>query len=125
MHQWEKAKQQIEEMQTKEENKNDKSLIIKKAICLEGLSDWKRLLQLDDELIKIDNNDLKENDELKINISLLLSKAALNLGDWDKLKSYKSQIKSVEEGDIYEENFFKAIISIKESEFEKALKFLL
>ena len=124
MHQWEKAKQQIEEMQTKEENKNDKSLIIKKAICLEGLSDWESLLQLDDELIKIDNNDLKENDELKINISLLLSKAALNLGDWDKLKSYMSQIKNIEEGDVYEENFFKAIISIKESEYEKAQKYI-
>ena len=124
MHQWEKAKQQIEEMQTKQENKNDKNLIIKKAICLEGLSDWESLLQLDDELIKIDNNDFNENDELKINISLLLSKAALNLGDWDKLKSYMSQIKSVEEEDVYEENFFKAIISIKQSEYEKAQKYI-
>ena len=124
MHQWEKAKQQIEDMQNKEENKNDKSLIIKKAICLEGLSDWENLLQLNDELSKIDNNDFKEKDELKINISLLLSKAALNLGDWDKLKIYMSQIKNVEEGDIYEENFFNAIIAIKESEYEKAQKYI-
>ena len=127
MHQWQKAKQQIEDMQKNEEENNmekDKSLIIKKAMCLEGLSDWENLLQLDDELIKLDSNDFKEQDELKINISLILSKAALNLGEWDKLKSYVSQIKYVEEGDVYEENFFKAIISIKESEYDKAQKYI-
>ena len=119
MHQWQKAKQQIEEMQKKEKEtkcEEDKSLTIKKAICLDGLSDWESLIQLDDELLKLDNenNNKEDDDELKINISLMLSKAALNLGEWDKLKEYSSKIKLVEEGDIYEENFFKAIISIKQ-----------
>ena len=129
MHQWQKAKIQIEEMQKKEKENNceeDKSLTIKKAVCLEGLSDWESLLQLDDELLKLDNNSINDEikDELKINISLILSKAALNLGEWDKLKSYSSKIKLIEEGDIYEENFFKAIISIKESEYDKAKKYI-
>ena len=126
MHQWQKAKKQIEEIQRKEKEtkcEEDKSLTIKKAICLEGLSDWESLLQLDDELIKLDNVDETE-DELKINISLILSKAALNLGEWEKLKSYSSKIKLIEEGDIYEENFFKAIIAIKESEYDKAKKYI-
>ena len=129
MHQWQKAKQQIEEMQKKEKEtkcEEDKSLTIKKAICLDGLSDWESLIQLDDELLKLDNenNNKEDDDELKINISLMLSKAALNLGEWDKLKEYSSKIKLVEEGDIYEENFFKAIISIKEAKYEEAKKYI-
>ena len=40
------------------------------------------------------------------------------------LKEYSSKIKLVEEGDIYEENFFKAIISIKESKYEEAKKYI-
>ena len=127
MHQWQKAKQQIEEMQRKEKEmkcEEDKSLVIKKAICLEGLSDWESLLELDNELIKLDSNDYKDSDELKINTSLILSKAALNLGDWDKLKSYISNIKYVEESDIYEENFFKAIISINEHKYDIAKKYI-
>ena len=131
MHQWRKAKEQIEEMQRNEKetkSEEDKSLIIKKAVCLEGLSDWESLLQLDEELIKvdneIDNKNNKGNDEIKINIPLILSKAALNLGEWDKLKSYSSKNKFVEEGDVYEENFFKAILAIKEAEYDKAKKYI-
>ena len=80
--------------------------------------------------MQLDNNDNEndkekaDDDEIKLNISLILSKAALNLGEWDKLKLYTSKIKSIEEGDIYEENFFKAIISINESQYEEAKKYI-
>ena len=68
MHQWRKAKEQIEEMQRNEKetkSEEDKSLIIKKAVCLEGLSDWESLLQLDEELIKVDNEIDNKNNKVK------------------------------------------------------------
>ena len=41
------------------------------------------------------------------------------MGEWDKLKSYSTNIKSFEDDDFYEENFFKAIVSIKDQDYEK------
>ena len=61
---------------------------------------------------------------MHINIPLILSKAALNLGEWDKLKEYNSKIKIIDEEDVYEENFFNAIIAVKEEEYDKAKKFI-
>ena len=135
LHQWKKALQKIEEQQTKDKNgkfiydlnnDNDKNLLIKKARCLEGLSDWESLIELGDDLSKIsekNENDIK-NEDIKLNISLMLPKAALNLGDWDKLKTYASNIKSLEDDDFYEENFFKAIVSIKDGQYDKAKKYI-
>ena len=124
LHQWEKALQKIEEQQKEDTNKEkDKSILLKKALCLEGLSDWENLLELENDLSKI--NLEKENEEdIKINISLSLSKAALNLGEWDKLKKYSLKIKSNEDNEFYEENFFKAIVSIKNEEFKNAQKYI-
>ena len=139
LHQWKKAIKKIEEHQKMDKNgkfiydlndENDKSLLIKKALCLEGLSDWENLLEIGEDLIKIDyekeEEDIieKKNENLKINIPLVLSKAALNLGDWDKLKIYSEQIKSVEDDYIYEENFFKAIIAIINKEYSLAEKYI-
>ena len=138
LHQWKKAKQKIEEQQKKDENgkfifdlnnEEDKNLLIKKAFCLEGLSDWENLLELGDDLTKINietekiQNDSKKED-INLNISLVLSKAALNLGNWDKLKEYSKNIKSVEDDEIYEEKFFKAIVAIKDKEYETARKYI-
>ena len=135
LHQWKRALKKIEEQQNKDRNGNfiydlnnesDKNLLIKKTICLQGLSDWENIIDLGDDLTKIsekDNNDL-ENEDIKLNISLVLAKAALNLGEWDKLKSYSANIKSFEDDDFYEENFFKAIVSIKDQEYEKAKKYI-
>ena len=62
LHQWRKALQKIEEQQKRNDNgklvfdldvEEDKILLIKKAYCLEGLSDWEHLLELGDDLIKI------------------------------------------------------------------------
>ena len=139
LHQWKKAIKKIEEHQKMDKNgkfiydlndENDKSLLIKKALCLEGLSDWENLLEIGEDLIKIDyekeEEDIieKKNENLKINIPLVLSKAALNLGDWDKLKIYSEQIKSVEDDYIYEVNFFKAIIAIINKEHSPAEKYI-
>ena len=138
LHQWKKAIQKIEEQQKKDENgkfiynlndEEDKNLLIKKAYCLEGLSDWEKLLELGDDLSKINlENQKNESDnkkeDLNLNISLVLSKAALNLGQWDKLKIYSNNIKSVEDDEIYEENFFKAIVAIKDKEYDNAEKYI-
>ena len=128
LHQWQKVIRKIEEQQKNEEesNKKDNNLLIKKAMCLEGLSDWENLLELGEDLSKVNiekEKDLNEED-IKFNPSLALSKAALNLGEWDKLKKYTSTIKSSEDNEIYEENFFKAIVAIKDEEFEKAKKYI-
>ena len=130
LHQWEKVLQNIEEEQKEDcKKENDKNLLIKKALCLEGLSDWENLLELEDDLSKINSESIKnqkiQNEEdMNLNIPLVLSKAALNLGEWDKLKKYSSHIKSKEDNEFYEENFFKAIVSIKEKEYEKAQKYI-
>ena len=138
LHQWKKAIQKIEEQQKVDKNgkfiydlkdEKDKNLLIKKAICLEGLSDWENLLELGDNLTTIclesenSKNDNKK-DETSFNISLILSNAALNLGEWDKLKKYSKYIKSIEDDETYEENFFKAIVSIKDEEYQKAKEFI-
>ena len=127
LHQWQKALQQIEE-QIKQNNNNniDKNLLIKKALCLEGLSDWENLLGIGDDLIKIDleKENEKNEEHVKLNVSLVLSKAALNLGDWDKLKKYTNDINITEDNDIYEENFFKAIVAIKDEEYENAQQYI-
>ena len=140
LHMWKKAITKIEEHQKKDENgkfvydlndENDKSLLIKKALCLEGLSDWENLLDLGEDLIRIDyekeeeNIFEKKNENLKINIPLVLSNAALNLGEWDKLRIYSEQLKSINDDDyVYEENFFKAIVAIKDAEYSKAEKYI-
>ena len=137
LHQWKKALKKIEEHQKIDKNgkfiydlndNNDKSLLIKKALCFEGLSDWENLLAIGDDLIKIEDKNEEniideKNDNFKIDIPSVLSKAALNLGKWDELRKYSAKIKSYDD-DIYEENFFKAIISIKDAEYEKAEKFI-
>ena len=129
LHQWQKALQKIEEQQKqqKDNKEQDKNLLIKKALCLEGLSDWENLLDLGDDLTKInlekEKNDKNEED-IKLNTSLVLSKAALNLGEWDKLKLYTKHINITEDNEIYEENFFKAIIAIKDEEYDKAKKYI-
>ena len=138
LHQWKKAIQKIEEQQKKDKNgkfiydlndEKDKNLLIKKAFCLEGLSDWEHLLELGEDLTSIclNNENVKKdskNDETSFNISVMLSNAALNLGEWDKLKKYSKNIKSIEDDEIYEENFFKSIVAIKDEEYEKAKKFI-
>ena len=127
LHQWKKAMQKIEEQQKQDEKKEkDNNLLIKKAICLEGLSDWENLLELGDDLSKIEleKEKIKAEEDIKFNASLALSIAALNLGDWDKLKKYTSTIKSSEDNEIYEENFFKAIVAIKDEEYVKAKQFI-
>ena len=95
---------------------------------MEGLSDWENLLEIGEDLIKIDYEKEQEeniiNENLKINIPLVLSKAALNLGEWDKLKIYSERIKSVEDDYIYEENFFKAIVAIKNEQYIKAEEYI-
>ena len=125
LHQWQKALQKIEEQQKEDTNKEkDKNILLKKALCLEGLSDWENLLELENDLSKINLEKEKNEEEIKINISLVLSKAALNLGEWDKLKKYSLKIKSNEDNEFYEESFFKAIVSIKNEEFENAQKYI-
>ena len=138
LHQWKKAIQKIEEQQKKDENgkfiydltdEKEKNLLIKKAFCLEGLSDWENLIELGEDLAKINiesekNENEKNSDGIKLNISLVLSKAAFNLGEWDKLKKYSSNIKSLEDDDLYEENFFKAIVAIKDQEYDNAKKYI-
>ena len=138
LHQWKKAIQKIEEQQKKDENgkfiynlndEEDKNLLIKKACCLEGLSDWEKLLELGDDLSKINKENQKiengnKKEDINLNISLVLSKAALNLGQWGKLKKYSKNIKSNEDDEIYEENFFKAIVAIKDKEYIKAEKYI-
>ena len=130
LHQWKKAIKKIEEHQKMDKNgkfiydlndENDKSLLIKKALCLEGLSDWENLLEIGEDLIKIDYEKEEENiinENLRINIPLVLSRAALNLGEWEKLKIYSDKIKSVEDDYVYEENFFKAIVAIKDENYD-------
>ena len=129
LHQWQKALQQIEEQQIKQKKNNniDKILLIKKALCLEGLSDWENLLGIGDDLIKIDlekEQNEKNEEDVKLNVSLVLSKASLNLGEWDKLKLYTYNINIIEDNEIYEENFFKAIVAIKDEEYENAQKYI-
>ena len=130
LHQWKKALQNIEEEQKEDAKKEkDQNLLIKKALCLEGLSDWENLLDIESDLFKIDsgkdkNEKNKDEEDTKFNISIALSKAALNLGEWDKLKKYTSHIKSTEDNEFYEENFFKAIVSIKDEEYDKAQKYI-
>ena len=129
LHQWKKAKQEIEELQKKEEetkSEKDPTLLVKKAVCLDGLSDWESLLSIDNDLLKLEDGqkELNKDEEMHINIPLILSKAALNLGEWDKLKEYNSKIKIIDEEDVYEENFFNAIIAVKEEEYDKAKKFI-
>ena len=134
LHQWQKALQGIEEDQKKDlDAKNKKKLLIKKAICLDGLSDWENLLQLGDELSKINVEKNKnvdssiteeEEEDIKLNIPLALAKASFNLGEWDKLKQHTLKIKSSEDNEIYEENFYKAIVAIKEEQYEKAKKYI-
>ena len=138
LHQWKKALKKIEEQQKKDENgkfifdltnEKEKNLLIKKAFCLEGLSDWENLLELGEDLSKIDISEEKKeldknDDEIKLNISLVLAKAALNLGKWDELKKYSASIKSLEDDDLYEEKFFKAIVAIKDEEYDNAKKYI-
>ena len=128
LHQWEKALEKIEEQRNEDAKKaKDKNLLLKKALCLEGLSDWEKLLELEEDLSKINLEKIeksKNDEDIKLNISLVLSKAALNLGEWDKLKKYSSNIKSTEDNEFYEENFFKAIVAIKDEEYEKAKKYI-
>ena len=110
-------------------DEEDKNLLIKKAFCLEGLSDWEHLLLLGDDLSKINleieafENDNKKED-LNLNIPLILARAALNLGEWDKLKKYSENFKSIEDDEIYEENFFKAIVAIKDKQYEKSKEYI-
>ena len=130
LHQWQKALQGIEAQQKNNKNKeNNKNLLIKKAICLDGLSDWENLLQLGDELSKINiekekNLDSSKEEDIKLNIPLALSKASFNLGDWDTLKKYTINIKSSDDSEIYEENFFKAIVAIKDEQYDKAKTYI-
>ena len=41
-----------------------------------------------------------------------------------KIKKYSSYIKSIEDNEFYEVNFFKAIVAIKDEEYEKAKKYI-
>ena len=140
LHQWKKAIKKLEEHQKTDKNgkfiydlnkESDKSLLIKKALCFEGLSDWEKLIEIGDDLIKIDNEKEQENifgkkeENIKINIPNVLSNAAFNLGEWDKLRIYSEKIKSIEDEDIiYEDNFFKAILAIKDGEYSKAENYI-
>ena len=132
LHQWHKALQGIEEEQKKNlDEKNKKNLLIKKAICLDGLSDWENLLQLSEDLSKINiekskniDSSFNEEEDIKLNIPLALAKASFNLGEWDQLKKYSAKIKSSEDNEIFEENFYKAIVSIKDEQYDKAKKYI-
>ena len=125
LHQWEKALQKMKEQKKDDTNKEkDKNILLKKALCLEGLSDWENLLELESDLSKINLEKENNKEEININISLSLSRAALNLGEWDKLKKFSLKIKSNEDNEFYEENFFKAIVSIKNEEYENAQKYI-
>ena len=140
LHQWKKAIKKLEEHRKTDKNgkfiydlndENDKSLLIKKALCLEGLSDWEKLIEIGDDLIKIDNEKEQENifekknENIKINIPNILSNAAFNLGNYDKLRIYSKNIRSVEDEDnVYEDNFFKATLAIKDAEYSKAQKYI-
>jgi len=139
-HQWKKAIKKLDEHRKTDKNgkfiydlnnENDKSLLIKKALCLEGLSDWEKLIEIGDDLIKIDNENEEENilekknENIKINIPNVLSNAAFNLGNFEKLRIYSKHISSEEDEDNkYEENFFKAILAIKDNEYSKAQKYI-
>ena len=53
-----------------------------------------------------------------------MAKASFNLGEWDQLKKYSAKIKSSEDNEIFEENFYKAIVSMKDEQYDKAKKYI-
>ena len=128
LHQWKEA---LEVIQKKIMNNNnndnfdlnkdsDKELLNKKITCLDGLSDWENLLSLGQDIERKN----PDNEIIGIKMAPTLAKASLNLKEWDKLKIYIEKIKPEFDEEIYEKNFFKAVISIKEEEYENAQEYI-
>ena len=127
LHQWKEALEVIQKKMKNNENndfdlnkESDKDLLNKKVTCLDGLSDWENLLSLGEEI----ENKNPNNQILSIKMAPTLAKASLNLKEWDKLKHYTEKIKPEEDEEVYEKNFFKAVISIKEEDYQNAQEYI-
>jgi FKBP12-rapamycin complex-associated protein len=127
LHQWKEALEVIEKKMKNNKNndfdlnkESDKDLLNKKVTCLDGLSDWENLLSLGEEI----ENKNPNNQILSIKMAPTLAKASLNLKEWDKLKHYTEKIKPEVDEEIYEKNFFKAVISIKEEDYQNAKEYI-
>ena len=147
LHRWNDALKIIGKKE-KEKNKKDYDLTRGKILCYEGLSDWEKLLELDDEIFATQprvysknssnftiKNEL-ENDILikrtnsmtslaKSSFIPYYAKASFNLGKWDKLNHYISKMSPSEDEEEYEKNFFQAVFSIKEKKYEEAKIYIL
>ena len=127
LHQWKEALEVIEKKMKNNKNndfdlnkESDKDLLNKKVTCLDGLSDWENLLSLGEEI----ENKNPNNQILSVKMAPTLAKASLNLKEWDKLKHYTEKIKPEVDEEIYEKNFFKAVISIKEEDYQNAKEYI-
>ena len=147
LHRWNDALKIIGKKE-KEKSKKDYDLTRGKILCYEGLSDWEKLLELDDEIFAtqtrvysknssnftikngLDNDVLiKRTNSMtslgKNNFIPYYAKASFNLGKWDKLNHYISKISPSEDEEEYEKNFFEAVFSIKEKKYEDAKAYIL
>ena len=94
-----------------------------KCLCLDGLSDWEGVLNMTEVILE------SEFSESKDEVCNLLSKAAFNLCEWEKLEQIvnsvemKSDIQGYDDM-LYSQNFYKAILSIKNNRLPEALKFI-
>ena len=149
LHRWNEALKIIETKQSENKNKSkDLDLIRGKILCYEGLSDWEKLLELDEELYatqqrvysknscnfslkaELDNDVIikKTNSSTSLgknNFSPYYAKASFNLGKWDKLNHYMLKMSPSEDEEEYEKNFFQAVFCIKEKKYEEAKIYIL